>query len=231
MRQSLAAALLLAVCGPCAMSQTTDLPTATDKEAVRIPSITREWKRPGQGNRPKITLDEIEQCLGQDVAMRREVQSVKQTQAQFDVERAELDSTNEKFKQQRAEIDQGRRKLTSQIAGLQAEGDSLTNRKMAMDSKRQDKPVTQADVRAFNALVQRFNHDVDQHNQRRAQLMKEQAAFNQSVEDYNATLASFRQRLTSFNDRLDLFQTKAQALALRADAHMDQCAGEKSVTP
>lgn len=194
---------------------------------IRIPAITKKWKRPEGDNRPDITIDDIERCMGQDVSLQQEVQGLRQAQSQLESERAELSKAN-------ADLAQGAQALVTRRQAHQARVDQFHNdsaslaRRLTDIEKRKAAPArTRQDVAQTNQLVAAYNEDAARLNGLRLVLMQEQDAFNRAVATHNEDVARINQLVARFNERNGAFQSRAADMASTSTAYNASCAGER----
>lgn len=231
---AIACALIACAIGPSGLWAQTPSPQAKQTETaatlaapIRLPSITHRWRRPDAPEAPEITLDEIERCMGEDIARRNETQPLRTRQEGLNTERASLDEDYAQLQSSRNDLDRHRSTLTEESGRWEKLNESLRLQAMAIEKKRAMKPRHQADVDAFNALIKAHNAEVGRLQDWRAKLMKENTAFTQRVVQHNARNQAFNERVVDFNARNDAFQAAASALTMRVEKILADCAGER----
>jgi chromosome segregation ATPase len=231
---AIACALIACAIGPSGLWAQTPSPQAPRTEPttaldapVRLPSITHRWRRADAPEAPEITLDEIERCMGEDIARRNETQPLRARQDGLNAERASLDEDAAQLQSSRSDLDQHRSTLTQESERWEKLNESLRAQATAIEKRRAVKPRHQADIDAFNALIKAHNTEVGRLQDWRAKLMKEGSAFTQRVVQHNARNQAFNERVVDFNARNDAFQAAASALTRRAEKILANCAGER----
>lgn len=202
-------------------------PATTLAAPIRLPSITHRWRRPDAPEAPDITLDEIERCMGEDIAQRNETQPLRMRQEALNTERASLDEDAAQIQSSRNDLDRHRSTLTQESERWEKLNESLRVQAMAIEKKRTVKPRHQADVDAFNAWVKSHNAEVARLQDWRARLLKDNTTFTQRVAQHNARNQAFNDRVGDFNVRNDAFQAAASALTKRVEKILADCAGER----
>lgn len=202
-------------------------PATTLAAPIRLPSITHRWRRPDAPEAPDITLDEIERCMGEDIAQRNETQPLRMRQEALNTERASLDEDAAQIQSSRNDLDRHRSTLTQESERWEKLNESLRVQAMAIEKKRTVKPRHQADVDAFNAWVKSHNAEVARLQDWRARLLKDNTTFTQRVAQHNARNQAFNDRVGDFNVRNDAFQAAASAFTKRVEKILADCAGER----
>lgn len=119
---------------------------------VRLPAITSRLRRPGAPEAPDITLDDIERCLGQDMAMQQDVHAARQRQQALTQERASLEQVSNTLHAAMAELEKASEAMKAQSARWSEANTALQRQAEDLERKRLQRPQRPADVTAFNAL-------------------------------------------------------------------------------
>ena len=208
-------------------AQTTDLPAM--QPVVRLPSITSRLRRPGAPEAPDITLDDIERCLGQDMAMQHDVHAARQRQQALTEERASIEQASSNLLAAMAELEKVGEGMKAQSARWSEANSALQRQAEDIERKRLQGLRQPADVNAFNALVKAHNAELERLREWRARLLKEHTAFEQRVVVHNARNADANASVAAFNVRNDAFQADAAALAARSGQAVAECGGTRTL--
>nr|WP_315193225.1 hypothetical protein [uncultured Aquabacterium sp.] len=208
-------------------AQTTDLPAM--QPVVRLPSITSRFRRPGAPEAPDITLDDIERCLGQDMAMQQDVHATRQRQQALTEERASIEQASNTLQAAMAELEKVGEGMKVQSARWSEANTALQRQGEDIERKRLQGLRQPADVNAFNALVKAHNAELERLREWRARLLKEHTAFEQGVVAHNARNADANASVAAFNVRNDAFRADAAALAARSGQAVAECGGTRTL--
>lgn len=229
--------LLLAI-GPMPAGATPPQPPASASQpgaapalqpVVRLPAITSRLRRHGAPEAPDITLDEIERCLGQDLAMQQEVHSARLRQQALSEERASLEQTSTALQGSLTELAQASEGLKAQSARWSDAHAGLQRQAEDIERKRVQRPQRQAEVDAFNALVKAHNSELERLREWRSRLLKDQAALEQRVVAHNARNTEANASVAAFNARHEAFQAETAALVARSGQTVAACGGTRTL--
>lgn len=194
---------------------------------IRLPSITKRWKRPEGGEGPDITIDDIEQCMGQNVGMQWGVNELKQEQSQLEDEQAHLVKVHEALAQNSRSLEARQHALQERIDLFQTDSAGLARRILEIEKRKNAVSKTKPEIDKTNQLVAAYNVDVAKHNGLRPALLHDQEAFSQAVDGHNDDVAHANQMVAKFNERNGGFQGRAAELASKSAEYNASCAGER----
>jgi chromosome segregation ATPase len=210
-------------------AQTSEAPAPLRQPEIRLPAITSTWKRPGDATRPEISIEDIEQCMGQDLSLQGDINTIKQRQLALASERAAVAKQVDALSQNVSAVEASRKALQDKTDRFQAESSRLSQRASLIEKKKAAHPRTKAEVADVNGLIAEYNADVVAHNKWRITLQRDQDGFNQAVAAYNASVSQVNTGSASFNERNTLFQSLATELVRKSADYVSNCTGPRTL--
>jgi len=195
--------LMLCLLAPLGARGQTATPPA---EALRIPGIHKLWGKPEDMPKAEATIEDLERCAGEDLALRQQLASLKT---------------------RRAELDAQRQGFAADEDAVQRSGKALDTARQALNDLTSRPASSPEEARRVQDLVQRFNNDLRAMDGRRQALLAQQKSFNQQVGTHNALVNALQERTTPWDTRRQAWITDMKATNERAASMHAQCAGER----
>jgi chromosome segregation ATPase len=197
--------------------------------ALRLPGIRAYFKQPEDMPKPRITLEELGQCMGDDVQLRTRVRELTARRDALIEGRKPLDAEHLAIQQAGLGIDAQRHALDQDMAAHAQASQALERRRATLEA-RNAKPVSSAaQARKQQAEVQQFNAEV-RHQQARSQaLVTRQRGFNQTVAAHNARLAELGSQGSQWEAQWRSWVNDTQALDADSQRMRTQCGGAREL--
>jgi chromosome segregation ATPase len=196
---------------------------AAPPRVIRLPAITHTWKLPGEDDpNPKITIAELEKCMGRDISISDRVDGLKRQESALVVQRVALSPQIDALAEAADALAVEREKLDKTTQDLTERDKALGARRKALEAARTKSGSTLADRKRFNEQVADFNVSAgelrkladaakrssdaylakaDAYNQNRSELVAKVAGFDEQNASYNEAAKTFNQDLAAFSSR------------------------------
>lgn len=196
--------------------------------AIRIPAIIRGWKKPADGSLPEITIEEIDQCVGQDHGLQGRYQAIKQRKAQFETERAEVMDRPAELEKTSEDIKARRKVVEDTAVHLAQVSSELARRRTAIEQARAQHPKG-IELKALGALIDAYNRDANNNNRRLVDMKRDVRQLQDKVDAYNQDVAQHNERIDAFNGRMQSYRQDSTAYNEEVSAYRAKCEGERTV--
>jgi chromosome segregation ATPase len=221
--------IALLVAPSMAMGQPNDPHGLVNSPDIELPSITSTWEKPGDKGRPEITIEDLERCMGDDVALQREVNQLKPRQAALKAERDELEKANQELSHENEVLQAKGVDLSAHAQDLEKQSDYLRKQEEEIKAKTASPAKTKAEWKSNQVLIDAYNANVSQFRNKRSSLLSEQETLNQSVSAHNMAVDQLNKRGDAYNASNDALMAQASALMDRSQSQLANCAGERTL--
>lgn len=192
---------------------------------VRLPAIYHVW---GDSlvDKPSITIEEIEKCMGQDNTLRQEDEH-------FKVEAKLMNEETTKAESLVKDNQAARLVLDNEASAIQAEKLLMDNRFGEIDRKKAEfaamttKKVDSATAKKLNAQIDQLNRDIKQQNASALVLNERIRLFQQKQDLFNNDLTALKSKLEKVNENTQQFNIRQKAFNDKVLAFRAQCEGER----
>lgn len=194
---------------------------------VRLPAIYHTLKKNGL-NKPTITIEELEKCMGQDNKIRQRYEDFQ----------SETKLINDEVLAAEAMVKENadaRVLIEKEVEALNAETVEMNNRSELLDKKKLEfssitsKKVDSATAKRINAQIDQFNREVKQQNASSSVLNERIRQFKEKQIIFNESLLSLKLKLEHLNDKTTQFaDRKIKFDAYLAD-YKGKCDGEREL--
>jgi chromosome segregation ATPase len=216
--------LMLCLLAPLGARGQTATPPA---EALRIPGIHKLWGKPEDMPKAEATIEDLERCAGEDLALRQQLASLKTRRAELDAQRQGFAADEDAVQRSGKALDTARQALNDQTSAYERSQQDKARRRAELGPLTSRPASSPEEARRVQDLVQRFNNDLRAMDGRRQALLAQQKSFNQQVGTHNALVNALQERTTPWDTRRQAWITDMKATNERAASMHAQCAGER----
>lgn len=193
--------------------------------SVRLPAIYHVWGD-SLADKPSITIEEIEKCMGEDNTLRQEDERFKVEAKSMNEETAKAESLVKDNQAARLVLD-------NEASAIQAEKLLMDNRFGEIDRKKAEfaamttKKVDAATAKKLNAQIDQLNKDIKQQNANALVLNERIRQFQQKQTLFNNDLTVLKSKLEKVNENTQQFNVRQKAFNDKVLAFRSQCEGER----
>jgi chromosome segregation ATPase len=196
---------------------------------ITLPTVTKKWRPPWDEKKPETTVEEIVQCIGNDVSAHRNAAKLQRAQEQLEAQHAALGKSIEAIKQSDQSLEASRKALQEKIDRFESGKKLLSERAASIEKSRKTAAASQASVKSFNAVVAAYYQDVAKQQALLTSLLEDQTAFNARVATRNQAIDQVRQESSLFNTSNEQFRDQVAQFTERSQAYTTNCTGEKTI--
>ncbi|MDI1363186.1 hypothetical protein [Methylotenera sp.] len=198
-----------------------DLPSSS----VRLPGIYHILKEDAQ-NKPTITIEEIEKCMGQD-------NNIRQKYDYFQSETKLINDEVMVVENQVKENDSARLIIEKEVTVLNAETAQMNSRGEVLDKKKLEltaltsKKVDSAAAKKINSQIDQFNKEVKLQNADSSALNERIRLFKEKQKIFNESLTPLKLKLEYLNDKTTQFNNRKKSFNDTLMTYSEKCTGER----
>lgn len=195
--------------------------------SVRLPAIYHVWGN-SPADKPSITIEEIEKCMGQDNTLRQESELFKAEAKGMNDEITTSESLVKDNQAARVVLDNEATEIQSEKAQMQSRFEAIEKKK-AEFSVLTAKKVDAAKAKKINARIDQLNKDINQENAKSLVLNERIRQFQLKQKIFNDDLGVLKIKLDKVNENTRLFNEKQKAFSNSLAAFRTQCEGERKL--
>jgi len=192
---------------------------------VRLPAIYHLWGQSAE-DKPSITIEEIEKCMGKD-------NSIRQEDERFKIE-AKLVNDEIAISESLVKDNQAARLLLDiEVAAIQAAKLETQSRFEAIEKKKAEfavltsKKVDSATAKKINTQIDQLNKDINHENTKSLVLNERVRQFQLKQKTFNDNLDELKIKLDKVNHNTRLFNERQKIFGNTLLAFQSQCKGER----
>jgi chromosome segregation ATPase len=196
---------------------------------ITLPTITKRWGLRWEDEKPETTIEEIVQCIGNDVSAHRNAAKLQRTQEQLKAQHAALTKSIDALKPTDQSLEASRNLLQERVERFQAEKQLLNERVAMIEKSRKASTVSQNSAKSFNSAVAAYNLDVAKQQALRKALVDDQEDFNSRLATHNQAINQIKQESLLFSASNEEFKRQVAQFTENSHAQMEKCTGEKTI--
>jgi chromosome segregation ATPase len=196
---------------------------------LRLPGIRAYFKRPDDMPKPRITLEELGQCMGDNQQLRAQVRELTARRDALVEGRKPLEAEHLAIQQAGRDIDAQRESLSQDMAAHDRAAQALERRRAPLQAQNAQPVSSAAQARQRQADIQQFNAELRHQQTRNQGLITRQRNFNQTVTAHNARLAALGSQGSLWEAQWRNWVNDTQALDAEGQRMNQQCGGAREV--
>jgi hypothetical protein len=196
---------------------------------ITLPTITKKWGLRWEDKKPETTIEEIVQCIGNDVSAQRNAVKLQRTQEQLKNQHAALTKSIESLKLTDQSLSASRNMLQEKFEKFQADKQILIERAAIIEKSRKASTVSQKSEKSFSSAVAAYNLDVAKQQALRKALVDDQEDFNSRLAAHNQAIDKIKQESLLFAASNEDFKNQVTQFTEKSRAQMEKCNGEKTI--
>jgi chromosome segregation ATPase len=204
-------------------SGASDIPSS-----IRLPGIYSSWKTEGSDDKPEITMDEIERCVGKDVKIRQQYDG-------FNTESVRLEKAAGELEQLTKGINVEREAIENEAKTLNTDTEAINIRTAKFDKQNNElvdltkKKMSAEAAKSANARIDAHNAQVKAHNADLMLLKERVRLFQEKQQRFNTRLMPIKEKLESFNALAEEFKVRKMEFDDLLLSYKSNCIGERNI--